>query len=54
MIPDGEGDAPRKHYIDGEFVYQVNNTSQFDVRAGFGVSESADDYFAGLGIIYRY
>jgi hypothetical protein len=54
MIPDGADDAPREHYMDGGFAYQVNNNLQFDVRVGFGVSDSADDYFAGLGIIYRY
>ena len=54
MIPDGADDAPREHYMDGGFAYQVNNNLQFDVRVGFGVSDSADDYFAGLGVIYRY
>jgi hypothetical protein len=54
MIPDGADDAPREHYMDGGFAYQVNNNLQFDVRVGFGMSDSADDYFAGLGVIYRY
>ena len=54
MIPDGVDDAPREHYMDGGFAYQVNNDLQLDVRVGFGVNDSADDYFAGLGLIYRY
>jgi hypothetical protein len=54
MIPDGADDAPREHYMDGGFAYQVHKNLQFDVRVGFGVSDSADDYFAGLGLIYRY
>jgi len=54
MIPDGADDAPREHYMDGGFAYLVNNNLQLDVRVGFGVSDSADDYFAGVGLIYRY
>jgi len=54
MIPDGADAAPRQHYMDGGFAYQVNNNLQLDVRVGFGVSDFADDYFAGAGLIYRY
>ena len=54
MIPDGADDAPREHYMDGGFAYQLNHDLQLDIRAGFGVSESADDFFAGVGLIYRF
>jgi len=54
MIPDGADDAPREHYMDGGFAYQVSHDLQLDIRAGFGVSESADDFFAGVGLIYRF
>ena len=54
MIPDGADSARNEHYMDGGFAYQVTNNLQLDARVGFGLSDGADDYFAGLGIIYRY
>ncbi|HCA49982.1 MAG: transporter [Pirellulaceae bacterium] len=54
LIPDGADSAPVEHYMDGGFTYSLNNNLQLDIRAGFGLNEESDDYFAGTGLIYRY
>ena len=54
LIPDGADSAPVEHYMDGGFTYLINNNLQLDIRAGFGLNEESDDYFAGTGLIFRY
>ena len=54
LIPDGADSAPVEHYMDGGFTYLINNNLQLDFRAGFGLNEESDDYFAGTGLIFRY
>jgi hypothetical protein len=54
LIPDGADSAPVEHYMDGGFTYLLHNNLQLDVRAGFGLNEESDDYFAGTGLIFRY
>lgn len=43
-----------QHYFNGGFTYRFTPNLQFDVRAGFGLSRSADDLFAGSGFAVRY
>ncbi|MBA63051.1 MAG: hypothetical protein CMJ76_11855 [Planctomycetaceae bacterium] len=54
MIPDGADSAPVEHYMDGGFTFLLHNNLQLDFRAGFGLNEQSDDYFAGTGLIFRY
>ncbi len=43
-----------QHYLDGGFQYFVTKDFALDIRAGIGLSRSADDVFAGAGFVVRY
>jgi hypothetical protein len=43
-----------QHYFDTGLAYLVTPDFQIDVRAGWGLSKSADDFFAGAGFAVRY
>jgi hypothetical protein len=43
-----------QYYLDGGFSYLVNNNVQWDIRAGVGLNEAADNFFAGSGLSIRY
>jgi len=43
-----------QHYLNGGFTYKLTNNFQLDIRAGVGLSRSADDFFGGTGFGYRY
>jgi hypothetical protein len=43
-----------QHYFNGGFSYKLTPDFQVDVRAGCGLSRSADDIFAGAGFAVRY
>jgi hypothetical protein len=43
-----------QHYLDGGFTYKVTPDLQFDVRAGYGLSRGAQDFFVGAGFVARY
>ena len=43
-----------ENYLNGGFTVLINNDIQWDIRAGVGLDEAADDFFAGSGISLRY
>jgi Putative MetA-pathway of phenol degradation len=43
-----------EHYFDGGFTYLVNDDFQLDIRAGVGLNDHADDFFAGAGFAVRF
>lgn len=43
-----------QHYLDGGFQYFVTKNFALDIRAGVGLSRSADDFFTGVGFVVRY
>jgi hypothetical protein len=43
-----------EHYLDGGFTFLINNDIQWDIRAGLGLNDHADDFFAGTGLSLRY
>jgi hypothetical protein len=43
-----------QYYLDGGFSYLFNNNVQWDIRAGVGLNEAADNFFAGSGLSIRY
>lgn len=49
-----DGNAVTQHYANGGFTYQWTNNLQFDIRAGVGLSEASDDFFAGIGASVRF
>lgn len=43
-----------EHYLNGGFTFLITDDVQFDIRAGTGLSEDSDDFFAGAGLSIRY
>jgi hypothetical protein len=54
IFPHGAVDAPTEYYYNGGFTYLVNNDLQFDIRAGWGLNDRSDDFFAGVGGAARF
>ncbi len=46
--------AKPRHFFNGGFTLLVNDDWQFDVRAGLGLNDAADDYFVGAGSAMRF
>lgn len=42
------------HTVNGGFTFPITDNLQFDVRAGVGLNEEADDLFAGTGFSIRF
>jgi hypothetical protein len=55
IFGDVPGDAPGDpaHGFDGGFTFLLRDNLQLDVAAGVGLSDAADDWFAGLGLSAR-
>jgi len=54
LFPSGAAVALPQYYFDGGFTYRVHNNLQLDIRAGVGLNEAADDFFAGSGAVFRF
>ena len=46
-------DMDAAHSMNGGFTYLITDNLQFDIRAGFGLNEEADDFFTGAGFSWR-
>ncbi|MGH9929512.1 MAG: transporter, partial [Pyrinomonadaceae bacterium] len=51
LYPDNAGPA---HNINGGFTYLFTNYLQFDINAGVGLNKRANDFFAGVGLAWRW
>ncbi|MDA1055639.1 MAG: transporter [Planctomycetota bacterium] len=54
FFPTSADTAKPEHYFDGGFTYLFSNDIQWDIRAGVGLNEAADDYFVGTGLSVRF
>ena len=54
LFPQGADTMLPENYFNGGFSYLLNNNLQWDVRAGVGLNEAADDYFVGTGMSVRF
>lgn len=43
-----------QYYFDAGFTYLLNNNVQWDIRAGVGLNEAADNFYAGSGLSVRF
>lgn len=50
-VPTGQGKPANS--FDGGFTYLIADNLQVDMLAGVGVSETADDWFIGAGLVWR-
>lgn len=54
LFPHAADTANAEHYFNGGFTFLVNNDVQWDVRAGRGLNDAAEDYFVGTGLSIRF
>ncbi len=54
FFPNSAETEKTEHYTNGGFTYLINNDIQFDIRAGYGLNNAADDYFIGTGLSIRF
>lgn len=54
LVPHSAEDARNEHYLDGGFTYYITDNVMWDIRAGMGLDEDADDFFAGSGLSIRF
>jgi len=53
LVPDGADSQSTEHYFNGGFTIPVTLNLQLDVRAGIGLNDAAENFFAGAGAVVR-
>ena len=54
LIPHSAETAQTQHYANGGFTVLLSDDIQWDIRAGMGLNDAADDLFLGTGLSVRY
>lgn len=54
FFPDSADTAQTEHYFNGGFTYLLSDDIQWDIRAGTGLNDAADDFFVGTGLSLRF
>jgi hypothetical protein len=54
LMPSGAITVNPEYYFNGGFTYLLGDNVQWDIRAGVGLNEAANDYFVGTGLSLRY
>ena len=54
LVPDGADTDATQHYVNTGLTLAVSEFLQYDARVGYGLSDEADDYFVGGGLVFRY
>ncbi|MBC8351399.1 MAG: transporter [Planctomycetes bacterium] len=54
LFPSSADTAKPQHYFNGGFTYLITDDVQWDIRAGVGLNDAADDYFVGTGLSVRF
>lgn len=54
FYPSGADTALTEHYFNGGFAVLIGNDVQWDIRAGTGLNDAADDFFVGTGLTFRF
>ena len=49
-----DADEADEHFLNGGLTYLLTDDVQYDVRAGFGLNDDAEDFFAGTGLSVRF
>ena len=53
FAPAGAETAQNQQYFNTGVTYLISDNIQWDIRAGVGLNEAADDFFTGSGISIR-
>jgi hypothetical protein len=54
LVPTSADTNHTEHYFDAGVSVLLNDDVQWDVRAGVGLNQAADDFFAGTGLSMRF
>lgn len=54
ILPHGADTEKPEHYFNGGFTLVTGLDFQWDIRAGLGLNDAADDFFVGTGFSYRF
>lgn len=54
FFPHSADTVKPEHYMNGGFTYLLSEDVQFDIRAGLGLNDEADDFFVGTGLSIRF
>jgi len=54
LFPHRADTAKPEHFFNGGLTFLINDDVQWDVRAGVGLNDAADDYFIGTGLSIRF
>lgn len=54
FFPTGADTALPEYYFNGGFAWLLTDDIQFDVRAGMGLNDNAEDFFTGTGLTFRF
>lgn len=54
LFPAGSAVELPQLYADGGFMLRPHKNLQLDFRAGVGLNDAADDFFAGAGSVFRF
>ena len=54
FFPHSSDTAKPEHYFNGGFTFLLTDDIQWDVRAGVGLNDAADDGFVGTGLSIRF
>lgn len=53
FAPAGAETAQNQQYFNTGLTYLISDNIQWDIRAGVGLNEAADDFFTGSGLSFR-
>ena len=54
FFPHSAATAQTEHYFNGGFTFLATDDIQWDIRAGLGLNDAADDFFVGTGLSIRF
>ena len=54
FFPHSASSAQTEHYFNGGVTFLITDNIQWDIRAGMGLNDAADDYFVGTGLSFRF
>lgn len=54
FFPHSAVDAKPQHFLNGGFTFLICDDVQWDIRAGLGLNDEADDFFCGSGLSIRF
>lgn len=54
IFPHSSDTERAQNYFDGGFTVLITDDVQWDIRAGVGLNDAADDYFVGSGLSMRF